>query len=87
MKKDDELMVSGGNNTDYLCSIKEFTDDEIYLSIISANEADRELPCRIHLFQGLPKGDKMEMIIQKFLTTVPILLIPVAPVKLKNHPK
>lgn len=65
MKKDDELMVSGGNNTDYLCSIKEFTDDEIYLSIISANEADRELPCRIHLFQGLPKGDKMEMIIQK----------------------
>ena len=26
MKKDDELMVSGGNNTDDLCSIKEFTD-------------------------------------------------------------
>ena len=29
----------------------------------------------------------LEMIIQKFLMTVPILLIPVAPIKLKNHPK
>lgn len=78
MKKDDELMVSGGNNTDYLCSIKEFTDDEIYLSIISANEADRELPCRIHLFQGLPKGDKMEMIIQKCVELGVNEIIPVA---------
>ena len=78
MKKDDELMVSGGNNTDYLCSIKEFTDDEVYLSIISANEADRELPCRIHLFQGLPKGDKMEMIIQKCVELGVNEIIPVA---------
>lgn len=57
-EKDDELMVSGGNNTDYLCSIKEFTDDEIYLSIISANEADRELPCRIHLFRDCLKATR-----------------------------
>ena len=78
MKKDDELMVSGGNNTDYLCAIKEFTDDEVYLSIISANEADRELPCRIHLFQGLPKGDKMEMIIQKCVELGVNEIIPVA---------
>lgn len=58
MKKDDELMVSGGNNTDYLCSIKEFTDDEIYLSIISANEADRELPAVFTFFRDCLKATR-----------------------------
>ena len=35
------------------------------LSILEQQTSDTELPCRIYLFQGLPKGDKMEWIIQK----------------------
>ena len=40
-------------------------EEEILLHILYAQEPDYELPSRIFLFQGLPKGDKMELIIQK----------------------
>ena len=36
-----------------------------------------ELPARIHLFQGLPKGDKMELIIQKAVELGAFRIIPV----------
>ena len=34
-------------------------------SILEKDETGTELPNRIYLFQGLPKNDKMELIIQK----------------------
>ena len=78
MKKDDELMVSGGNNTEYLCSINRFEDDKVCLDIISENKSDSELKAGIHLFQGLPKADKMELIIQKCVELGVYEIIPVA---------
>lgn len=41
-------------------------------------EANRELPSKIYLFQGLPKGDKMELIIQKAVELGVYEIIPVA---------
>ena len=38
---------------------------------------NKELPARIHLFQGLPKGDKMELIIQKAVELGAFSIIPV----------
>ena len=35
------------------------------LKIREKTEKDTELPSKIWLFQGLPKGDKMELIVQK----------------------
>ena len=39
---------------------------------------NKELPARIHLFQGLPKGDKMELIIQKAVELGVYRVIPVS---------
>ena len=41
-------------------------------------KADVELPVRISLFQGLPKGDKMELIIQKAVELGAWEIVPVA---------
>lgn len=61
----------------YLCEIREFTEDSVLCKILSAEEGDTELPARIFLFQGLPKGDKMELILQKAVELGCFEVIPV----------
>lgn len=65
MKPGDRLMVSRGEDWEYLCEIESMSKAEIVLKIESENENVSELPVNIMLFQGLPKSDKMELIIQK----------------------
>ena len=65
MKTGDELLISSGSNVDYYCHISEMTDDNIRAEIDSIDEEGRELGIKVWLFQGLPKGDKMELIVQK----------------------
>ena len=50
---------------EYICSVEELGEEGIRARIEDINGQSRELPVRITLFQGLPKGDKMELIIQK----------------------
>ncbi len=52
--------------------------DVAHLHIMWVEEANRELPSKIYLFQGLPKGDKMELIIQKAVELGVYEIIPVA---------
>lgn len=49
----------------YLCEIREIEDERVVCGILSVEEEEAELPVKIFLFQGLPKGDKMELILQK----------------------
>ena len=50
---------------EYICSILSLSAEEIHARIEDIDGENRELPCGITLYQGLPKGDKMELIIQK----------------------
>lgn len=65
MSVGDELMVSDGRNREYLCVIDSFTDSEVIVKICDVFGVSAELPVRLVLFQGMPKADKMELIIQK----------------------
>ena len=47
------------------------------LNIMWAQEKGMELPSKIYLFQGLPKSDKMELIIQKAVELGACQVIPV----------
>lgn len=69
--------VSGAGNIKYLCEITELREHEIFCRILSAEETDTELPAKIFLFQGLPKGDKMELILQKAVELGCFEVIPV----------
>ena len=63
MKTGDEILVSC-NGQASLCKIEIFSD-YVKAEVIEENYHNTNLPIKIHLFQGLPKSDKMELIIQK----------------------
>lgn len=63
---------------EYTCYIEEFLEDEVTAHIMYAQEAGYELSSKIYLFQGLPKSDKMEWIIQKAVELGVHQVIPVA---------
>lgn len=65
MKVGEEVSVHDDVNRKYLCRIEKLLEERVVLSIVEQQESDTELSCPIYLFQGLPKGDKMEWIIQK----------------------
>ena len=65
MKPGEEVLISDGTGKDYNCQVKEYGAEEGILVILSENADSRELSSRIWLFQGLPKSDKMEVILQK----------------------
>ena len=80
MKVDDELIVSNkekGNS--FLCRISEIGDNKIVCNIIEEREST-EPKVEVSLFQGIPKSDKMELIIQK---TVEIGIKDIYPVEMK----
>ena len=78
MKTGERTEVSEGNNCRYLCEITGYEDDKAVLSILEKKEADTELASRLYLFQGLPKSDKMDLIVQKAVELGAYEVIPVA---------
>ena len=78
MKTDEQLKISDGNNKRYLCEIETMTAQEVCVRIIEEQQVNTELPSKIYLFQGLPKGDKMELIVQKAVELGVYEVIPVA---------
>ena len=65
MKRGDQVMVSDGEGMQYLCALESFTDGLVWFEIVDTWKENRELPSKLYLFQGIPKSDKMELIIQK----------------------
>lgn len=78
MRPGESLSVSDGNNRQYTCSIKQYEEERAVLEIHEAKLSDTELPSRIYLFQGLPKQEKMELIVQKCVELGVYAVIPVA---------
>ena len=76
MKKGEELWISD-KEKEYHCVIENAGEDEVLLHILYAQEPKYELPNKIYLFQGLPKADKMELIIQKAVELGAFCVIPV----------
>ena len=77
MKPGEQLLVSDGQGKDYLCRVETLEAETVEVQIMSQEES-RELPSRIWLFQGLPKSDKMELIIQKAVELGAAGIVPVA---------
>lgn len=61
----DIITISDGGGREYEAKISSSSDQEIICAILSSTEVNREAPIKVILVQGLPKGDKMEFIIQK----------------------
>lgn len=80
MKTGEELLLCDGTDREYLCLIKEFDTEkeQVLLQVADIFGGTRELPARITLFQGYPKGDKLETIVQKAVELGAYEIVPVS---------
>lgn len=78
MKPGTQVRVSEAQGADYFCQIEEVGPKRVLARILYQEREARELPVNIVLFQGLPKGDKMEFIIQKAVELGVSEIVPVA---------
>lgn len=64
IKVGESIRVSTSDEENYLCKVSKVDENLLELDIVE-NVATTELPCRIKLYQAIPKGDRMETIIEK----------------------
>lgn len=77
MRAGEELLAADGQGSEYRCILRELQDSAIRAEICRKLSGSAELPSRITLFQGLPKSDKMDLIIQKCVELGVFRIVPV----------
>ncbi len=78
MQVGEEIAVSNGiDGKEYRCGIVALSDTVIECELRFIKEDGVELPSKIYLFQGFPKGDKMELIVQKSVELGVFEIVPV----------
>lgn len=78
MRAGEEILVSDEAGRDYRCALERIGRDEVLAQVLEKSEENHELPAQIVLYQGLPKADKMELIIQKATELGAAEIVPVA---------
>lgn len=78
MKPGETVRVSDGRGSCYDGVIEALQTDEIIVRLSGEKIESTELPVETVLFQGLPKSDKMELIIQKNTELGVSAIVPVA---------
>ncbi len=58
-------ICNSDNLENYICEITEITSKFVICNILEGVDGKAEGNVELHIFQGLPKADKMELIIQK----------------------
>jgi len=65
MRVGEEFVASDPSGLDYVCRISEINGELVRASVVRAEKNTAEPPYRVFLYQGMPKGDKTDFIIQK----------------------
>lgn len=77
LENGEHVIICDGQGTDFECIITGREKDSIALDITNKKASMGELPCRISLYQGLPKKDKLEFIVQKSVELGAARIVPV----------
>ncbi|MBQ4332617.1 MAG: 16S rRNA (uracil(1498)-N(3))-methyltransferase [Clostridia bacterium] len=78
MTPGESLTLCDGRGTDYTCTICTVERERVTLSVEAAAPTTAEPSLAVTLYMGLPKGDKMELIIQKAVELGVTAIVPVA---------
>ncbi|MBQ9885266.1 MAG: 16S rRNA (uracil(1498)-N(3))-methyltransferase [Lachnospiraceae bacterium] len=78
MRIGERIRISNGQDACYNCTITGISDERVEVSLDEFDPVGTELPAKIYLYQALPKGDKMEFIIQKNVELGIAGIVPVA---------
>lgn len=74
----EKIEICSADGTEYVCEIEEIFKDQVVCGILEKKQIDRESPVELHLFQGLPKADKMDLIVQKNVELGVNVIVPIA---------
>ncbi len=77
MKVGDVLTVCDGEGNDFGCQIEEITKDAVTLKVCYKQASSSEPSCKVTIYQGVPKGSKLEDVIQKCTELGAVRFVPV----------
>ncbi|MBR0104185.1 MAG: 16S rRNA (uracil(1498)-N(3))-methyltransferase [Firmicutes bacterium] len=77
MKEGEEIIVCDGDMTDYVCRILGFGKNRVEILPMYVKESESEPKVKVILYQGLPKRDKFELIIEKCVELGVFSVVPV----------
>ena len=72
----EHITVCDEKGNEHDCTLEIFAPDSVTARVISSKRSDAEPPFRAHIYQGLPKGDKLETVIQKAVECGAVSLTP-----------
>lgn len=78
MRADEEVLIADGQGAEYRCNLTELGENEVRAQILWKLDGNAELASAITLFQGLPKSDKMDLIVQKCVELGVDRIVPVS---------
>lgn len=78
MRADEEVLIADGQGAEYRCKLTDLGENEVRAQILWKLDGNAELASAITLFQGLPKSDKMDLIVQKCVELGVDRIIPVS---------
>ena len=76
MAAGEHITVCDSGANEYDCVLTEFLPDCVKAEILTKKKQETEPPCRIILYQALPKGDKLDTVIQKSVECGVSLVVP-----------
>ncbi len=83
----DEITVADGTSREYRCALEKIRDDECLCRIVSTLQSAAEPPVFITLFMAYPKGDKLEVVIQKAVELGASKIVPFESSRCIKRPK
>lgn len=78
MRADEEVLIADGRGAEYRCKLTDIDENEVRVQILWKLDGNAELTSAVTLFQGLPKSDKMDLIVQKCVELGVARIVPVS---------
>lgn len=76
-KEKDIIELCDGVNKNYICELKSINKKQVVCKVLDVNEVKNESKVKVTLYQGIPKKDKMELIIQKWVELGGYEIVPI----------
>lgn len=86
MQPGETLILCDSLGTDYHCVIEALEEDAVYLKVLSSQKTEAEPSLKVTLYQGLPKSDKMDWIVQKSVELGVYQIVPVMTMRCVSRP-
>ena len=77
MRPGEELTVCDTRGIDCLCVVESVSDTDVLVKVVERRSSDTEPTVKVTLYQGYPKGDKLETIIEKSVELGVSRIVPV----------